>query len=121
MIDRYETPSERAARRTYQMMQSIKYDTPAGGSFKHWLYWRIMFSTGIAIKFPVKFDWEDTPMGDPEFHYRPWLEENVGKKGRDWEWHWAYYGMDDEDVSGVVILIPRHKKKYASMIKLMWG
>jgi hypothetical protein len=54
---------------------------------------------------------------DPNEHYRPWLEENVGKQGWDWDW-----GLYDEDVKRNTLTIKIRKKhaKFVIIAVMMW-
>jgi hypothetical protein len=55
---------------------------------------------------------------DPNDHYRPWLEEHVGKQGWDWNW-----GMADRDATDNRLTIKIRKKhaKWATYCMLNWG
>lgn len=54
---------------------------------------------------------------DPNDHYRPWLEEHIGKQGRDWNW-----GMSGSDATEnrLTIKIRQSKAHYASYLALKW-
>ena len=55
---------------------------------------------------------------DPNDHYRPWLEENVGKQGVDWDW-----GLRNSDAHDHTLSI-RFKREYEMMAltaKMMWS
>lgn len=54
---------------------------------------------------------------DPNDHYRPWLEANVGSQNWDWSWD-----MRDNDVAENVLSIKfrKGKEQYASMVALKW-
>ena len=45
------------------------------------IWWRWM--PGEEFNLP----WPSTPQSsDPNDHYRPWLEKNIGRQGWDWQW-----------------------------------
>jgi hypothetical protein len=69
------------------------------------------FDLGGAVR--VKFD-----SADPNDHYRPWLEQHVGRQGWDWDW-----GMIDNDAAEnrLTIKIRQAKAQYATMIALRWS
>lgn len=56
---------------------------------------------------------------DPNDHYRPWLEKNIGKQGRDWDWR-IKWGTDTRSDS-LEIVVSKSKKEYVMMISLMWN
>ena len=80
------------------------------------VYWKLMPSVDVTVKWPEKYAWENSIVGDPNLHIRPWLEMHVGKQGYKWDWtlNWSTYET-------ITITLPFYKKKYATMIKLMWG
>ena len=81
-------------------------------TFTQRIYWKFM--TGEVIVVP----WPTYPgSADPNDHYRAWLEENIGKQGRDWQWDCVYVEAGFYDLQ---IVVSRAKKKYAPMIGLMW-
>ena len=64
---------------------------------------------------------------DPNDHYRPWLEENCGRQGWDWDWHAVWqrdvfrvynnpYQLDDV----VEIKFRKGKESIAVLAKLRW-
>jgi hypothetical protein len=57
------------------------------------LWWALIPGTVISVKWPR--GWTDIDhlgnqfnSSDPNDHYRPWLEKNVGRQGWDWDWDW---------------------------------
>ena len=54
---------------------------------------------------------------DPNDHYRPYLEKNVGKQGWDWNWGIA----DSISSDRLIIKIRRKHARHASIIGLMWS
>ena len=55
---------------------------------------------------------------DPNDHYRPWLEKNVGRQGRDWDW---YMGNTDVVDNRLTIRIRKSKGTWASVAALTWA
>lgn len=50
---------------------------------------------------------------EPNYHYRPWLEEHIGKQGVEWNW----------DISSVVsnsLAIMFSNSEHASLFELKW-
>ena len=62
------------------------------------------------------FEYVDS--ADPNDHYRPWMEEHVGKQGWDWNW-----GMADRDATDnrLTIKIRQKHAKYATIAALLWS
>lgn len=89
-------------------------------------YWRIMAGATVIVKWPIlsKIQTTHGPFiftGDPNESYRPWLEENVGKQGIDWEWRVRFGVLHGERTDHVQIYLRRGKTKFAPMIALMWN
>ena len=98
------------------------------------LWWRWMPGVTIKVKWPVGnvivlptddgFDWAvgTTPQeifsADPNHHYRPWMESNVGRQGWDWNWR-----LIDNDIAENVLSIKfrRGKESWASIVALRWA
>lgn len=59
-----------------------------------------------------------TESADPNDHYRPWMESNVGRQKWDWDW-----GMANTDVSDnrLTIKIRQKHQECAIIAKLMWS
>jgi len=59
---------------------------------------------------------------DPRDVYLPWLVENVGKRGRDWDW---WFETENEykltHITRVKIVFRRGKESAASMAVLKWA
>lgn len=55
---------------------------------------------------------------DPNDHYRPWMEKNVGKQGWDWNW-----GLADRDATDnrLTIKIRRKHAKHATIAAMKWN
>ena len=60
---------------------------------------------------------------DPNDHYRPWLEANVGKQGWDWDWKigsFGYYNNGSETDTLRIKLRKKHEH-FASVVALKWA
>jgi hypothetical protein len=104
---------------------------------KQSLWWKFM--PGVEVELPWPTGWvvlHENPDGsrvstesaDPNDHYRPWLEKNIGKQGWDWEWK---HIMTDTMISPgyedqaklkdrVVVKIRNKHKEAAIMLKLKY-
>ncbi len=107
---------------------------PCGLNFIEKLWWRFVPGTIINVKWPKGdlvitednplWDWTIGPSryviesADPNEHYRPWMEANVGRQGWDWNW-----GMANNDASDnrLTIKIRQKYKEAAVMAKLLWS
>ena len=54
---------------------------------------------------------------DPNDHYRPWMEKNVGRQGWDWDWC-----LTDNDVAEnrLTIKFRKGKEEHAVIAALKW-
>ena len=99
---------------------------PCGLNIIDKLWWRLM--PGVVINLPWPKGWvilHEDPDGskvsahsaDPNDHYRPWLEEHVGRQGWDWNW-----GMADRDATDnrLTIKIRQKYAGYATIALLRW-
>ena len=99
---------------------------PCGLNIIDKLWWRLM--PGVVINLPWPKGWvilhEDpdgscvsTQSADPNDHYRPWLEQHVGRQGWDWNW-----GMADRDATDnrLTIKIRQKYAGYATIALLRW-
>lgn len=93
------------------------------------LWWRFMPGTIIKVKWPVGeirikhqsalgIIWENISSADPNAHYRPYLETNVGRQG--WDWDWTMMDSDCRD-NTLTIKFRKGKESWASLVALMWG
>ena len=100
---------------------------PCGLNIFEKLWWRFMPGVVINVKWPkgwvVLHEDPDgtkisTESADPNDHYRPWLEEHVGRQGLDWNW-----GMTGTDASEnrLTIKIRQKYAKYATIAALRWA
>jgi hypothetical protein len=51
--------------------------------------------------------------GEPNEHYRPWLEQHVGKQGVDWNWNLNMNIVDLIDIGFA-------NKEHATLFELTW-
>lgn len=107
---------------------------PCGLNFIDQLWWRFMPGVVINVAWPkglVKVgpghrdgwsgygpEFEYVDSADPNDHYRPWMEQHVGRQGWDWNW-----GMANNDASDNRLTIKFRKKhrESAMMAKLLWS
>jgi hypothetical protein len=93
------------------------------------VWWRFGRGPVVTVKWPrgwVILDDDglggitSTESADPNDHYRPWLEANVGRQY--WDWDWAVGGFSA--ISGSDTLRIKFRKRnshFASMVILLWG
>ena len=98
------------------------------------LWWRFMPGTEIKVRWPVGLTkpipapgggFIQTQSADPNDHYRPWLEQHVGRQGWDWDWKIGPIAAHNDDGTVVgfdtlIIKFRRGKSKYATMFALEW-
>ena len=109
---------------------------PCGLNIRDKLWWRFMpgvvvnvrWPTGVIVAGPGPEDprWHDWggaayitfESADPNDHYRPWMEQHIGKQGWDWNW-----GMADRDASEnrLTIKIRQKYAKYATIAAIQWS
>ena len=100
---------------------------PCGMNLREKLWWRFMPGVIINVKWPVGWVtlYEDpdgskvaTESTDPNDHYRPWMEANVGRQKWDWDW-----GLADRDATDnrLTIKIRQKHQDCAIIAKLMWS
>ena len=109
---------------------------PCGLNIRDQLWWRFMPGSVINVKWPVGTivagpgpedpRWQDWggaayitfESADPNDHYRPFLEQHVGRQGWDWNW-----GMADRDATDnrLTIKIRRNKAIYATIAAMRWS
>jgi len=77
------------------------------------LWWRFMPGTTVSVRWPMS-----AISADPNEFYRPYLEQNVGQQG--WDWNWDIIGNDAPE-NRLSIKIRRGKSKWASIIGVMWS
>ena len=115
-IDRMIKQMIRAARPRYKGLNMGWWDQ---------LWWRFMPGVVVKVRWPrgwvVLHDSGDgscvsTESADPNDHYRPWLEANVGRQGWDWNWRLDDDIMEDQ----LTIKFRRRHEKYATIAVLRW-
>ena len=103
-------------------------------SLNEWLFWKYGRGPTITVVWPVGWvvlhvfpDGSQTSAesADPNDHYRPWLEKNVGRQNRDWMWkigpHAADNGFGTRGHDTLLIKFSQKKAKWSSMAVLLWG
>jgi hypothetical protein len=118
----------------YGLWQHKDLLLPCGMNIKDKLWWRFMPGVVVNVKWPKGlvrvgpshrdgwsgigeyFEYVDS--ADPNDHYRPWMEEHIGRQGWDWNW-----GMADNDSANnrLTIKIRQRHAEYATIIALMWS
>lgn len=75
-------------------------------------WWLLVPGTVIKVQWPREYPC------DPNYSYRPWLEENIGKQTVAWDWK-----LLDNDVSNnlLSIKIRLDKHNMATLVKLKWS
>lgn len=88
-----------------------------------WLYkqwWHYKTGKVITVPWPTGIIDATTSKAvfssDPNEHYRPWLEENVGKQGLDWDW-----SLNAGDLETLIIRFVKGKEHLAVQASLMWN
>jgi hypothetical protein len=100
---------------------------PCGLNIREKLWWRFMPGVVVNVKWPkgwvVLHEAPDgscvsTESADPNDHYRPFLEQHVGRQGWDWNW-----GMADRDATDnrLTIKIRQKYAKYATIAVIQWS
>lgn len=100
----------------------------------NWAWWRFMPGTSISLPWPVgrvvgdvsgpTWDWtlgsgrQIIESADPNDHYRPWLEENVGQQGWDWDWRIL---NDDIRTNRLQIKFRRGRESLATAALILWA
>jgi hypothetical protein len=111
-------------------------------SFAEWLFWKYGSGPTITVRWPVgeiiivgeedpRWDWtmsaskQSFESADPNDHYRPYLEKNVGKQNRDWMWKIgptaADNGFGTRGYDTLLIKFRKSKAKWATVAALIWG
>ena len=101
--------------------------TPCGLNLYDKLWWRFMPGVVINVKWPkgwvVLHEAPDgscvsTESADPNDHYRPWMEQHVGRQG--WDWNWGMSG-NDASKNRLTIKIRQKHAKCATIAALRWS
>jgi len=97
------------------------------------LFFKLMPGTMVTVKWPAgdvvvgptSRNWsgvgpyyEEVFSADPNDHYRPWLEDTVGKQSIDWDWALKDY---DATNNTLTIKFRKGKEKYAIIAALRWS
>ena len=67
----------------------------------------------IVVQWPTA-----APIADPNEHYRPWIEANVGRQSVDWDWGLINNDARDNTLS---IWFDKRHEMLAMTAKLMWA
>jgi hypothetical protein len=96
------------------------------GNLKEWLFWKYGRGPTITVAWPCGP--VEVQLGqcaavlkesaDPNDHYRPWLEKNVGRQNRDWAWRCCDNNCAENKLT---IKFRRSKAKLATMAVMLWG
>jgi hypothetical protein len=62
--------------------------------------------------------WVQIESADPNDHYRPFMEEWIGRQGWDWSW---YMGNTDARDNRLTIRIREKHAVFATHIAMMWN
>lgn len=102
---------------------------------KQWLrrlWWRYALKVTITLPWPnqikkINGGKQVVHSSDPNDHYRPWLEQNIGRQHWDWDWQWAQasyfpgrYGARVVHDAVIIKVLRRHRERAAEM-KLLLG
>ena len=107
---------------------------PCGLNIKEKLWWYLMPGVVINVAWPkgeikvgpshrdgwsgIGPEYEYVESADPNDHYRPWMEEHVGKQGWDWNWGMANNNAAENRLT---IKIRRNHQEFAMIAKLQWA
>ena len=107
---------------------------PCGLNIIEKLWWRFMPGVVINVAWPKgqikvgpshrdgwsgygpEFEYVDS--ADPNDHYRPWMEENIGRQ--KWDWDWGMAGSDAAE-NRLTIKIRKSKAAYATIAAMRWS
>ena len=87
------------------------------------IWWYFMRGKTISVAWPqVNIDhngnvYSSSDAVDPRIHYKPWLEENIGKK--NWLWYWTFDRKNPGE--RLFITFAKNKSHYAVEAALRWG
>lgn len=100
---------------------------PRGLSVRDKLWWWLMPGVVIKVRWPVgevriqqepSGVWDYVKSSDPNDHYRPWMEANVGRQ--KWDWDWGFAGNDVSD-NCLTIKIRQSRREYATIALMRWS
>ena len=97
------------------------------------LWWRFMPGDFYKLNWPTgritvddkdpRWDWtlsatlQEFYSADPNDHYRPWIEQYVGRQG--WDWDWMMLGNDCAD-NTLTLKVRRGKEQEILLVLLKW-
>jgi hypothetical protein len=96
-------------------------------SLREWLFWKYGSGPTITVAWPVGWvvlhvfpDGSQTSAesADPNDHYRPWMEKNVGRQHRDWAWRCCDNNCAENKLT---IKFRKSKAKWATMAAILWA
>ena len=92
-------------------------------SLSEWLFWKYGKGPTVTVKWPVGPIEEADPVdgtisADPNDHYRPYLEKNVGRQNRVWVWGLREFFAAENRLT---IKFRKSKAKWATAAFLLWG
>jgi len=87
------------------------------------IWWKFMTGEVVILDWPLgptepDADGKSFDSNDPNDHWRPWLEANVGKQHIDWDWQVSNRRYEHASVE---IRFRRGKRDLATQAKLRWG
>ena len=94
------------------------------------LWWKLLPGTTITVKWPVGWTEPEPAAGggfiqmesaDPNDHFRPWLEQNVGRQGWDWDWRLVGHANEITETDTLIIKFRWGREKYATMFILRYS
>lgn len=114
-----------------EVYQMAKWEIVKRGSSPiNWLWWKLMPGTVFTAKWPNGWavisempDGSKTSVesSDPNDHYRPFLEQYVGKQGWDWDWRHRVHDHMFQPDDYLVIKIRKGKDRVASIAAMKWA
>ena len=93
------------------------------------LWWKFMPGVKITVKWPRGWTKPINAAGggfiqmdsaDPNDQFRPWLEQNVGRQGWDWDWRLNGHANEITESDTITIKFRKARAEYATMFKLIW-
>lgn len=96
-------------------------------SWRFRIWWKFAKGPTIHLAVPIEYSAENNQLyiehgilpSDVFFYYEPWLLENVGRKG--WEWDWMIEFQNQKYPLTYITLKFREPTKFATHIALKWG
>ena len=114
-----------------------KWEIPSRSGPTAGLWWRYMPGVTIEVPWPTghivvesghpRWDWalgatlQQVFSSDPNDHYRPWMEQHVGRQGWDWNWRIGKITSTPGPAQDTLIIkFRRGREKYATIAALRW-